>query len=110
MRILFLTCLYAPHIGGVETHAHEVARRLATQHRVTVITEQHDAQLPLREVIDNVEVYRIPIGRSRKLSIWLWLLRHMHLLLHAHIIHVHDVFFWMLPFRLPLFWKKIYVT
>lgn len=39
MRILMVAARYAPYVGGVETHVHEVSTRLVVLgHQVTVLT------------------------------------------------------------------------
>jgi glycosyltransferase involved in cell wall biosynthesis len=60
LRILFVTARYLPSIGGVETHAHEIARRLAGDgDEVSVLTVKTDHSLPDREVLDGVKVMRV---------------------------------------------------
>jgi glycosyltransferase involved in cell wall biosynthesis len=80
---------------------------------VTILTEQYTKKLPLHERIGKVEVYRIPISKTvylKKFLIWKWFVSHLNLLLEADIIHIHDVFYWILPFRLILAFKKVYIT
>lgn len=112
MKILFFTRRYLPHIGGVEKHISEVVKFLEKDDQVIIVTEQHDPSLPEHERIQNVEIWRIPLPaqQTHKTTIWLWLLKHFSLLLQADVIHIHDVFFWFLPFRLPLFWKHVFMT
>jgi glycosyltransferase involved in cell wall biosynthesis len=114
-KILFLARRYVPHIGGVETHVAELNTFLLTKNmEITVLTEKHDPVLPKRETVDGVEVRRIslPNGQTNKLAIWWWVFRHSFLFLNADIIHIHDVFFWILPLYplLKIFRKKIYMT
>jgi glycosyltransferase involved in cell wall biosynthesis len=113
-RILFLSRLYHPHIGGVEKHVEELSI-LATKkgYEVAVITERFDKKLPEYEILNNVYVYRLPVGESvfgKKFLIWKWMLSHFNLLIKADIIHVHDVFFWILPYRILIPFKKVYIT
>lgn len=117
MTILFFTRFFYPHIGGVETHALEIAKRLSKEsNRVLVVTEElsngslHGEKQP---TIKNLEIYRIPVGKDdwfKKFRIWMWLWRHKNLMKKADVIHCHDVFFWYLPFRFLFFTKKIYTT
>src|SRR5258708_1685055 len=114
-KLLFLARRYAPHIGGVETHLEHVNAFLGTKNvEVTVITEREDPSLPLREKKDGVRIFRIPLpkGQTNKWLIWLWALRHFMLFLETDIVHIHDVFFWILPIfpLLKPFGKKIYMT
>lgn len=112
--ILFLTRLYHPHIGGVEKHVEEISTLLkARGFFVTIVTEQFDIKLPLYEELRGLRIFRIPIGRNRffkKFLIWKWILSHINLFVRADIIHVHDVFFWMLPIRILIPLKKVYIT
>jgi glycosyltransferase involved in cell wall biosynthesis len=111
MNVLFLARRFSPHIGGVEKHLNEVLPHLSN-HNITVITEQYDSYLPLDEDINGVRVLRIPLpdGETSKLHIWKWVILHEGLFLKADIIHVHDVFFWVLPLRFLLCWKKYFIT
>src|SRR5260221_13857597 len=114
-QLLFLARRYAPHIGGVETHVSRISAVLETKkYHLTVVTERHDASLATKEVVDAVEVQCIPLpnDQTNKWSIWWWVGRHIFLFLSADIIHIHDVFFWILPIYplLKLSVKKIYMT
>jgi len=118
IKLLFITRLYLPHIGGVEKHTSRVAELLENKYgrkfAVTVVTERYDQNLAKREQINNVDVWRItlPNGKTNKFFIWWWVKRHFWLFFTADIIQIHDVFFWILPLY-PLLWllrKKIYIT
>ncbi len=112
MKILFLARLYRPHIGGVEQHLFEVCQFLKKNHRVTIVTEQYDASLAEYETVDGIEIWRIPLPKQHtsKFAIWHWWMKHLGLLFSADVIHIHDVFFWFLPFRWPFFWKRVFMT
>lgn len=112
MRILFFSRLFYPHLGGVEKHVLQISQELIKKgHRVTVVTERYD-DLPVEETYKGISIYRIPLDqdKDKKLQIWMWFFRHLSLLLKADIIHCHDVFFWYLPFRILLPWKKVFMT
>lgn len=113
MKILFLSRLFHPHVGGVETHVLELSKRLIQKgHRVSLITEGYDEALKSKQTYEGIEVYRIPLSdikeESKKFAIWEWLWLHRKLIRQADIVHVHDVIYWLFPF----FWlnKKIYIT
>ena len=114
MKILFLTHFYAPHIGGVEKHAAEVAKALnASGHKVIVLTEKHDKSLKNWEIIDGVKVVRFLYPHIKYLgllSIWLAIWKNRKLIKDAEIVHIHDVFIWYLPFRFLYKDKKIFTT
>lgn len=114
MRIIFFTRLYYPHIGGVEKHVAGISQVLSHRHSITIVTEQFDQTLPEYEKINGVEIYRIPTAgvgeREKKWRIWKWVLAHSALLDQADILHAHDVYFWIIPYKLLHPFKKTYVT
>ena len=65
-RILLLSAFYHPFVGGVETHARELARYLAeTGFGITVVTKRAPG-VPERDTVDDVPVYRTyPAARAR---------------------------------------------
>lgn len=114
MKIIFLSRLYNPHIGGVEKHVKKISEILSKKYKITIITEQFDPKLPEYENYFEAEVYRIPVygikERDKKWTIWRWFIKHRKLIKDADIIHAHDVFFWVLPLRFIYVKKKYYVT
>ena len=55
LRVLMVTAHYFPHLGGVETHTYEVARRLARRGVVTsVLAINASGQLPAVETLGSV--------------------------------------------------------
>lgn len=113
MKILFLTRLFYPHIGGVEKHVYEVSQELIKQgHIVTVITE-HLPNTQTEEMYDGIKIIRFHAGmenKEKKFRIWKWFLHNQHYIKDADIVHCHDVFFWYLPLRFMFFTKKNYIT
>ena len=60
MKILFLSELFHPHIGGCEIRFYELGKRLVKKgHAVDVLTVRYDPSLPKTEKIDGVTVHRI---------------------------------------------------
>lgn len=115
MTILFFSRLFWPHIGGVEKHVERVSQELIKLgHEVTVVTEQYQLKLKKAEKHKGIKIYRIPIRdvseKAKKWRIWRWLWQHRDLIQAADIVHVHDVFFWYLPFRLLFPKKKVFIT
>lgn len=114
-KIVHFTRLFFPHIGGVETHIEKLNEQLkADGHDLVVITAKHDLDLVSFEKRNNESIYRLNVldsgrGMNYKLQIWneIWKLKKVWL--GADIIHIHDVFFWILPF-LPLISKKTFIT
>src|SRR6185437_16481202 len=97
MKILFLSRLFYPHIGGVEKHVMEISKLLVKQgHTVTIITERYDKKLAEKEIINSITIYRVNTGkedRNKKFQIWKEMFRLKHLIQKAEIVHCHDVFF-----------------
>ena len=112
--IIFISRLYFPHIGGVEKHVAQLSQVLLRKgYDVTVLTEQYEKSLKRDEVVDGVRIVRVPIGKNvsmKKFAIWKWVIGNLSFLFSFDVIHVHDVFFWLLPVRVLFFWKKVYVT
>ncbi|MCB9801553.1 MAG: glycosyltransferase family 4 protein [Pseudomonadales bacterium] len=114
MKILHLCRYYTPHIGGVETHVAKVSQQLRKKnHDIQVITQSHNQDLAESEVLDGILAHRLPFSaEDRKFPTWKWFWNNRELLFHADIIHIHDVFWWVIPL-LPLLWyrqKKLYMT
>lgn len=82
------------HIGGVEKHVRILTKELEKRgHRVSEFS------------LD---------GRERKgggkLRAWRYLWERRHQLRRADVIHIHDVFWWYIPFRLLFPTKRVYTT
>src|SRR6266568_960131 len=59
-RILIVSNSYAPVVGGLQTVAHNLAKRLVEHgHEVRVITNRYPAAVSAKEVIDGVRVDRL---------------------------------------------------
>lgn len=62
MRILTVLTYYRPYTSGLTIYAERLARALVQAgHQVTVLTTQHQKDLPLEEVMDGVRVVRAPV-------------------------------------------------
>ncbi|HZZ98434.1 MAG TPA: glycosyltransferase family 4 protein [Candidatus Saccharimonadia bacterium] len=110
-KLLFLSRLASPHVGGVERHIDEISQELVKRgYEITLITQQHDESLSLEEKTRLYRCIRIPKRLQSKAQIWFWMLCHAHLVLTSDIIHAHDVFWWVLPLRFLCPWKKYFVT
>ncbi len=100
MKIVHVAASYAPNRGGVETHLHEVATIQSQQgHQVIVICQQQASE-KLSETIGSVQVLRIPQQyKNKKLSTWKWMFSNLQLLTQADVVHVHDIFWMLVPFQ-----------
>lgn len=60
LRVLMVTAAYLPSVGGIETHVHEVSRRLVRAGLgVTVLATDPTGHLPGHERLDGIEVRRV---------------------------------------------------
>lgn len=117
MRVLHVAHYYKPHVGGVERHLGEISNVLKTQGiQTTILTKQYDVSLPEYESYPEAEVFRIHVDESskflHKVSVWKGVWQAKNHFFRADVIHVHDVFWWvlvLLPWLL-LYRKKIYMT
>ncbi len=97
MKILFITRLYYPNIGGVEKHVEEIGKILKKKgNKVTVISEA------------NIKYPRIKLLGI--IFIWIWLFKNRNLIKKTDIVHIHDVFIWYFPFRLLYPEKPVFTT
>lgn len=62
MKILLVPSIFLPSIGGVELNTYELAKHLSKMgNEVTVLSSNwRQWKLPFHEVIDNIDVYRLP--------------------------------------------------
>lgn len=114
MRILFLTRLYWPHVGGVERHTASLSSSLSKRgHKVKILTTRYAKGLKAKENKDSIEVIRFGQPKIKLLGLiytWFWLVRNINLIKKSDIVHVHDVFVWYLPFRFIFPKKPVYTT
>lgn len=114
MKILFLTRLYYPHVGGVERHIKEISSRLKKKgYKITIITTKHDKKLPFKETKGGIEIIRFNQPKIKYLGLlytWYWLLKNKDFVVNNDIIHIHDIFSWYLPFRFLFPQKPVYTT
>jgi len=111
MKIVFVSRLFLPHLGGVEIHLKEVSAILTRMgHEVSIITSQHDKKLALQTEYEGVKIFRIPcIETNVKKNTWNELKKYSQIFLDADIVHVHDVFWWIVPFYFKIR-KKLFTT
>jgi glycosyltransferase involved in cell wall biosynthesis len=117
-KILMVAPRFHPFSGGVEKHVYEIIKRLAEDNQVAVITvNDMDNSLKPKEQIDNFVVLRMRHNVHSKimnvLVKYYFFLYNIRMFIESDIIHFHDfgtMFYWYLPFRILLFWKKYYIT
>jgi glycosyltransferase involved in cell wall biosynthesis len=60
MKIILITDLYLPNIGGVEMVVYNLAKQFTNRgHKVTVIAAKTPRNLASRDLIDGIEIYRL---------------------------------------------------
>lgn len=68
LRVLLLSFIFSPNVGGVETHLDELCEYLRRRDvMITVITYQPiigNQKAPLKEIKENLTIYRIPWVRG----------------------------------------------
>ncbi len=110
MKIVFFSRRFYPDIGGVEKHVYEISKELIKKgHEIIVITESEGFESSYQE-IKIKRIKNTPDNWFKKFNIWKWIFINISVLNEANIIHIHDVFFWYLPFRFIFPFKKVYVT
>lgn len=110
MKVVHLARRAFPQKGGVETHLKnliEVGR--STGDHWILITQQENEKDTLYEKTSWGEVYRIPRSAKSKRATWRWVIHHKFLFEQADIVHVHDIFWWILPVY-PSLRKKVCTT
>jgi glycosyltransferase involved in cell wall biosynthesis len=114
MRILMITRLYSPHIGGVERHVqHLTDELLRRKSSVTIITEKYTDKTYEKTTKEHLNIIRFNYPKIKFIGIffiWLNLAKNIKHFLEADLIHIHDVFIWYLPFRVLLFFKPVFTT
>lgn len=91
MKILMLTRYKWPRVGGVEKHVHELNKRLEIRgHEIKYLTEAEVGT-------DKWEIWR-NVWKYKELFDW------------ADVVHIHDVYFWVLFLRLFYWHKKFFIT
>jgi len=74
MTILFILEYYHPHTGGVETFFKKLVDSLDQKgHKIIIVTNQYDAQLPAREQQGNVEIRRYRFYNRYLFTFGAWL-------------------------------------
>jgi glycosyltransferase involved in cell wall biosynthesis len=92
IRVLTVLTYYEPHWTGLTAIAKRIATGLAARgHRVTVLTTQHDPELPREDILEGVHVLRLPaVARVSRGMLAPSLPLQARRLVHAHdVVHIH---------------------
>ncbi|MEM2129444.1 MAG: glycosyltransferase family 4 protein [Candidatus Bathyarchaeia archaeon] len=100
MKILHVCPRYFPCIGGVEEHVKNICERLAGKFEVSVFTTDPSGQLPVKEIINGVEVTRFKSWApseayyfSASLKHFLSKYSHVFDIVHAHSYHAFPAYY-----------------
>jgi len=114
MKVLMLTRLFYPHVGGVEKHVLRITQELIKKgFNITIITERYKQELKQNEKVSKAKVIRIDYPKIKLIGllvIWIELIKKYKLIKEADIVHINDVFIWYLPLRFFFPRKKVYMT
>lgn len=94
LRVAMVTARALPEMGGIETHVHEVSRRLAASGlQVTVLTTDTSGALPAEQTVEGYQVRRWPAyPRSRDFYLSPGLARHLRTAGDDYdVVHVQGV-------------------
>jgi alpha-1,3-mannosyltransferase len=109
MLIVHVARQYFPAVGGMEGVVEELAKRqVAAGHEVKVVTLNRlfgtsQIIMPSREIVEGVEVVRLPFIGSQRYPIVRGLLRHLRF---ADVVHVHGIDFFFDFLALTKFWHR----
>ena len=103
LRVAMVAARALPFMGGIETHIHEVSRRLATSGvEVTVLTTDTTGELPTEETMSGYRVRRWPAyPRSRDYYFAPGLVRYMRHTDDFDVVHIQGVHTLVPPMVLP---------
>lgn len=114
MKILFLTRLYWPHVGGVEKHIEKVSQVLQKKgYEITILTTRYDNKLLYRDLKHGNKIIRFDQPNVKFFGLlytWYWMIKNIDLFKQSGIVHVHDVFIWYWPIKILLPGKKVFTT
>lgn len=94
LRVAMVAARTLPYMGGIETHVHEVSRRLAALGvEVTVLTTDTSGELPTDEIKSGYRVLRWPAyPRSRDYYLSPGLIRHLRRAASDYdVVHIQGV-------------------
>jgi glycosyltransferase involved in cell wall biosynthesis len=94
MKILFSLTYYHPHISGLTIYAQRLAEALTARgHQVTVLTSQHNPDLPLADEHQGVRIVRVPVSfRIGKGPVMI-----SYILIAPSLLRQHDIAILNLP-------------
>jgi glycosyltransferase involved in cell wall biosynthesis len=115
MRILSIITYYYPHWTGLTAYAQRLAEGLAARgHQVTVLTAQHNRNLPREEVYNGVRVVRLPalVRLSRGMIAPAFPFAAYRLMREHDVVQIHTVLMesWLVTLLARLAGRKVLFT
>jgi glycosyltransferase involved in cell wall biosynthesis len=115
MRILSIITYYYPHWTGLTAYAQRLAEGLAARgHQVTVLTSQHNRDLPREEVVSGVRVVRLPtlVRLSRGMIAPAFPFAAYRLIRQHDVVQIHTVLMesWLVTILARLAGRKVLFT
>ena len=95
MKVMIVTPYYYPKIGGLENYARQLGITLRENENVeiVVVTSNHLSKVMQIDLVDNVNVYRLPywfrISNTPVNPLWAFMLRKIITIEKPDIIHAH---------------------
>ena len=91
MNLLIFAPSYSPKTGGVEKHIRAVVKCLVERGFTIKIAVRWDEKIPQRQIVDGVEVRRLPKTMS-SLYLFVWALKNPNFFWKLDAIHSHDIY------------------
>ncbi|MEM1589204.1 MAG: glycosyltransferase family 4 protein [Candidatus Bathyarchaeia archaeon] len=108
MKVLQIARQFYPSVGGVERFVHSLSRHLIQRgHHVAVVTLNRcfylNRDLPSRDIVEEIEVYRIPYWGRQRLFLAPGVLRFVR---NYDLLHIHNVDFFLDFLALTKWWHR----
>jgi glycosyltransferase involved in cell wall biosynthesis/peptidoglycan/xylan/chitin deacetylase (PgdA/CDA1 family) len=94
-KLIMVTPYFYPKVGGLENYAYNIARRLRKNgnYDVSVITSNDSSRNFAREIIEGMNIYRLPtwfkLSNTPISPLWYWQIKHIFKFERPSIIHLH---------------------
>lgn len=113
-KVLFVSRLFFPSIGGVENHVLNLSKELTKRnYSIQILTTKNSNKLSNSDYINKILIRRIEYPNMKYLGllyIWGWVLFNFQYFKSFDVIHCHDVIIWLLPLKIFYPKNKIYLT
>lgn len=95
MKILVVAPYYIPYTSGMTVYLRRLLEGLARDDEVTILTAQHDKNLPLRETMMGVDVIRTPVACTLQRGAFApsLIFRFMRIVGKYDVVNIHAPFF-----------------